>query len=746
MPTVHYKSFDGAELDLTPWTGGHVALLTDSAALDPAVVANLLAGIDAAWEVYRTITGRAPNNYLTYQGRLSIAEVPTTFGTNGGALGYLGATGIELSEAVWQELYGEMRDHAAYDQAVFYELGRNFWFYGNQLGAVDPFVTGFAIANRFISMEVAGLTGAQFHGVDFATFKSTIVDDLSTRFFSGASYTLAGTLGSGVAPSNPRGWGATDLAGSFLYQIYQNFGLADYARFFQLLAARPAAQSKADAFANFIAAASAATGFDFSYLDKAADTVLPIGSLGADALTADGSGRPLLGLGGDDQMTGSAAADKMLGGAGVDQLDGGEGDDVLIGGLGADVIAGAAGADRLEGGPGDDVIRGGEGDDQLFPDDGADHVEGGDGNDGLYFGAMLDPADAVDGGAGNDTVVVQGAYPSLAIANLVDVDVLNLLSGADTRFGDTAGNRYDYTLATADSVVAAGQILSVIAIGLLPGEDLHFDGSRESDGKFRIYAGRGVDDLHGGAGSDGFFFGADGNLTAADRVDGDGGIDSLALRGDHVGARAIVFADASFANIEVLALLSGHSNEYSGVIVPAGFDYDITVADGNVAAGATLDVNGARLGSDEQLRFDGRAESDGAFRILAGAGDDSLYGGAQADLIYGGLGADQIDGGGGGDTYLYRNAADSTAAARDTIAFSAGDRIDLQLIDANSLLDGNDGFAFIGADPFSAPGQLRAYQSGAMWIVEGDIDGDGAADLVIAVTGAQALGVGDFLF
>jgi len=138
MPTIHYKSYDGAELDLTPWTGAHVGLLTASDTLDPVVVANLLAGLDAAYSVYATITGRVPNNYLLVNGKLSIAEVPTTFGTNGGALGYLGATGIELSEAVWQELYGEMRDHGAYDQAVFYELGRNFWFYGNQLNKVDP--------------------------------------------------------------------------------------------------------------------------------------------------------------------------------------------------------------------------------------------------------------------------------------------------------------------------------------------------------------------------------------------------------------------------------------------------------------------------------------------------------------------------------------------------------------------------------------------------------------------------------
>jgi Ca2+-binding RTX toxin-like protein len=594
-------------------------------------------------------------------------------------------------------------------------------------------------------MEAAGLTGAQFHGTPFPEFKSTILDDLSTRFFSGAAYTLANTLGAGQPVANPHNWGATDLAGSFLYEIYQNFGLADYARFYQQLALRPAAQSQADAFANFIAAATAATGFDFSYLDKAAGTTMPIGTMGADFPIIDESGRPYLGLGGDDSIIGSFASDRLLGGAGNDELHGNPGDDIVIGGLGDDLVTGGPGADRVEGGPGNDTMRGSDGNDTLYPDDGSDSVSGGNGDDGLYFGAALDPADLADGGDGNDTLALQGHYASLSLANVANVEVLSLLSGADTRFGDLASDRYDYALATVDSNVAAGAILSVIATGLLPGEDLHFDGAAESDGHFRIFTGQGVDDLRGGAGNDGFFFGADGNLTGADHVDGGGGIDSLALRGNYVGATALVFAPGSFSNIEVLALLSGHRNEYSGAIVPAGFDYDVTAADANVAAGATLDVNGVRLGADEQLRFDGRAETDGFFRLFSGAGDDILYGGGQVDVIYGALGADRLDGGGGPDVYLYRSAAESTAASRDTIAFAAGDAIDLHLIDASSQVDGNDGFAFIGADPFTAAGQLRAYQDAGQWIVEGDVDGDGVADLVIAVTGAAPLVATDFI-
>ena len=58
----------------------------------------------------------------------------------------------------------------------------------------------------------------------------------------------------------------------------------------------------------------------------------------------------------------------------------------------------------------------------------------------------------------------------------------------------------------------------------------------------------------------------------------------------------------------------------------------------------------------------------------------------------------------------------------------------------------NDAFAFIGATAFSnAAGQLRAFeQSAGNWIVEADVNGDGAADMVIAVSSTVPIGVDAF--
>jgi len=85
----------------------------------------------------------------------------------------------------------------------------------------------------------------------------------------------------------------------------------------------------------------------------------------------------------------------------------------------------------------------------------------------------------------------------------------------------------------------------------------------------------------------------------------------------------------------------------------------------------------------------------------------------------------------------------------EILDFTPGtDKIDLGRIDANTLAAGDQGFAWIGSNAFSGTaGELRAYEQGGSWYVEGDVNGDGAADLVIQLTlqGATPLGAADFL-
>jgi Ca2+-binding RTX toxin-like protein len=124
-------------------------------------------------------------------------------------------------------------------------------------------------------------------------------------------------------------------------------------------------------------------------------------------------------------------------------------------------------------------------------------------------------------------------------------------------------------------------------------------------------------------------------------------------------------------------------------------------------------------------------------KVWAGKANDVVKGGGQADLIHGNLGADQLTGNGGADTFRYQSSSESTTGSMDHILdFAAGtDKIDLSHIDADTVAGGDQAFAWIGSNAFSgSAGQLRAYQDGASWFVEGDTDGNGVADLVIQLT------------
>ncbi|APX85569.1 hemolysin [Methylorubrum extorquens] len=434
-----YFVYDGYLVSLYPWQGQHVALLTSANDLDGDVMQDILNRIDAAYEVYLAITGQAPATYRAYNGLLTIAEVPTALGGAANAIGFLGATGIELTTGAFDQLYAGAAEGGTFDQTVFYELGRNFWFYGPQLGTVDAFVTGFAIANRFVSMQEAGIPGSAFGALPFDEFKQSILEDLAQTFFGEAGTTLANTLGAATGVPNPNNWGAADLAAALLTQVYEDLGFDAYARFYQELAGRPAAGTPEAVFGNLVAAATQATGIDYGFLNKPEGVAYVVGGRGDDRLEADGSGNPVLGFAGDDTLIGTAGADRLFGDAGDDVLRGGGGRDQLVGGAGDDTyfvdtpgdqvfegrgqgtdrlvatsaytlaagqeieilqlakstgcaplsLTGNAFGQRLIGNAGDNGLDGGGGDDSLAGGLGADRLTGGAGADTFVFDARL---------------------------------------------------------------------------------------------------------------------------------------------------------------------------------------------------------------------------------------------------------------------------------------------------------------------------------------------------------------------
>ena len=277
-------------------------------------------------------------------------------------------------------------------------------------------------------------------------------------------------------------------------------------------------------------------------------------------------------------------------------------------------INGVAGAgDQLRGGAGNDTINGTPLDDFFnLSQGGNDTVTGGAGNDAFMFGAAFTAFDSVDGGPGtNDQVGLQGDYSgglTLGASSLVNVEVLAVLPG------------FSYNITSIDANVATGQELSVFGGNLLAGNNFTFNGSAETNGRFRMFGGLGTDSFTGGAQEDGFYFGP-GKWGAGDSVTGGGGAnDQLALDGDYsinIGANA---------DVETLILLPG----------PGGTpnNFNITLTDVWTAALATKTVWG--LNVTTAMTVNGSAETNGNLVFFGGQGSDTLIGGSGNDSLDGG--------------------------------------------------------------------------------------------------------------
>jgi serralysin len=269
---ARYTTFDRKILQLRPFVGRNISLLLDPARVTERVVIDrVLSAVDRAWDWYRGYFGRAPNVSSTHAGKTTIAEVS---GTCGAACGLLGYTGIEISSETMSRLLIEA-NLDRYNQAVFYELGRNFWFFADQL-SMGVFTTGFAHVHRFYSMEAAGLVGAPWDdNLDFDGFRHAILVELLDRYLADSSLTWQNTLATDKLPANSPAWmDGAHLAAAFFHRIRRDHGHAGYRRFWQLMATAQKASTPKDAVARFVQVARAATGEDYRSLFR--DMSLPL--------------------------------------------------------------------------------------------------------------------------------------------------------------------------------------------------------------------------------------------------------------------------------------------------------------------------------------------------------------------------------------------------------------------------------------------------------------------------------------
>lgn len=377
-------------------------------------------------------------------------------------------------------------------------------------------------------------------------------------------------------------------------------------------------------------------------------------------------------------------------------------------------------------------------------------------------------------------------------------------AGRDYFYADFSASPFSVSFAVGDTARADGALLDETAVRNVEqvelrtgsGDDRLTGGALDD----RFFAGDGFDTIRGAGGGDTIFAGGGNDL-----VDGGGGADLLY---GETGLDTVSYASARAGVAVDLALRTGQQTGGAGIdlidgfenLIGSGFDDtlagdrgDNEVAGGNgndrVAALAGNDiVDGGRgddvlvggtgsdklygdIGNDDLAGGAGNDELFGSFgddTLVGGNGGDYLEGFDGADILRGGDGADFIDGGNGRDLLIGGGGLDRLfgGAGADRFIFADGDagatadgadvvgdfaqadrdRIDLRGIDADTGLPGDQAFEFVGTAAFSSrAGELRYEQDAQGLYLQGDTNGDSAADVYIRVENIQALLAFDLL-
>jgi hypothetical protein len=138
---------------MIPWVGKEVAIVTPDKPLDAKVLSVFVKHLDNGWSLYHEMVGRRPRSLKTYEGTPTIVALPDNGLSCGYGCGYVGATGIEMSD--FERHYDSSeKDPLSVPHAYFYEMGRNYFVFGDRHSC---FTTGFAVFMRYVCIDTLGL-------------------------------------------------------------------------------------------------------------------------------------------------------------------------------------------------------------------------------------------------------------------------------------------------------------------------------------------------------------------------------------------------------------------------------------------------------------------------------------------------------------------------------------------------------------------------------------------------------------
>jgi hypothetical protein len=263
-----YTTQKGVKLNLYAWPGKNYAFLSKTAALSPVLMRQILAGADGTWSYYAGAVGKTPGIYLNYNALGTIANTGVG-GVDlcGDGCTYIGATGMEISDRITNLLYTNVPNQ--YDWVVFYETGRSFWLFSDQIAYKTPAdsgceVTGFAVFMGIRSLLALGLPS------DYGTSIPNNPDPFANELAALNQYTNDNTLNFNntfLTNTFHSTYGDCPVLWTGLVQkLSLTYGGEAFVQsLFKEVLKRPNATTTQDAIDNFVLAASAAAGKNLTY-------------------------------------------------------------------------------------------------------------------------------------------------------------------------------------------------------------------------------------------------------------------------------------------------------------------------------------------------------------------------------------------------------------------------------------------------------------------------------------------------
>lgn len=259
MP-ITYTSMDRKNLILFPIIGRNLVLLVPSSNFDQDVLNKIVDALDQVYDFYNYSTGRQPLLSYNYQGKATVAVVPSTCDE---VCSTQGMSGIELQSEYFDKFYRGVKEYDQYDLSVIEALGRNFWFYDSEIEYKEDDFTasiseGYGVFMRTLAIEAAGIAPASSQDRDYYREKAD-VEGLLPVYWQYASLNWNNTLGIGEAPPNSAGLGGGHFFASILFDLRKRFGNPFTQWIWKEVDLRPDADTTQEAVDNFVLAACAAT-------------------------------------------------------------------------------------------------------------------------------------------------------------------------------------------------------------------------------------------------------------------------------------------------------------------------------------------------------------------------------------------------------------------------------------------------------------------------------------------------------